>query len=68
MNFQGMGYKRFCGQVSLSVGVLLGNLETGSVYREVGETVEGGLRKLSMSLYVRSVMGIWSGAHLLEAL
>jgi hypothetical protein len=29
MNFQGMGYRRFCRQVSLSVGVPLGNLGRG---------------------------------------
>jgi len=34
MNFQGMGCRRFCRQVSLSVGVPLGNLERGSIYRD----------------------------------
>jgi len=34
MNFQGMGCRRFCRRVSLSVGVPLGNLGRESVYRE----------------------------------
>ena len=37
--------------VSLSVGVLLGNLGRGSVYREQREIVEGGLQKWIISLY-----------------
>jgi len=35
MNFQGMGCRRFCRRVSLSIQVPLGNLERGSVYREL---------------------------------
>jgi hypothetical protein len=31
----GMGFRRFCSWVSLSIGVLLGNLGRGSVYREL---------------------------------
>jgi hypothetical protein len=59
MNFQVMGCRRFCRQVSLSVGVPLGNLVRGSVYRELRETVKGGLRKWSISLYGSSVGGTW---------
>jgi len=35
MNFQGTGCRRFCSRVSLSVGVPLGNLGRGSIYREL---------------------------------
>ena len=59
MNFQGMACRRFCGRMSLSVGVPLGNLGRGSVYRELWEVVEGGLPKWSISLYGRSVRGTW---------
>jgi hypothetical protein len=51
MNFQGMGCRRFCRWVSLFVGVPLGNLGRGSIYRELWEIVEGGLWKWSISLY-----------------
>jgi len=58
MNFQGMGCRRFCVQV-LSVGVPLGNLGRGSIYRELRDIVEGQLRKWSISLYGSSVRGTW---------
>ena len=35
MNFQEMGCRRFCRWVSLFAGVPLGNLGSGSVYREL---------------------------------
>ena len=34
-NFQGMECRKFCRRVSLSIGVPLGNLERGSIYREL---------------------------------
>ena len=58
MTFQGMGCRRFCGQVCLRRG-LLGNLGRGSVYRELRESAEGGIRKWSISLYSSSVRGTW---------
>ena len=35
MNFQGMRSERFCSQVSLTVGVPMGNLWRGSIYKEL---------------------------------
>jgi hypothetical protein len=35
VNFQGMGCRKFCRWVSFSIGVPLGNLGRGSVYREL---------------------------------
>jgi hypothetical protein len=35
MTFQGMGCRRFCRQVSISIGVPLENLGRGSIYREL---------------------------------
>ena len=51
--------------MSLSVGAPLWKLGRGSVYRELQEIVEGGLRKWSISLYGSSVR---VGAHLLGTL
>ena len=51
--------------VSLSVGVLLGNLGRGSVYREQREIVEGGLQKWSISLYGLCQGNLQVGAPLL---
>jgi hypothetical protein len=45
--------------MSLFVGVPLGNLGRGSVYKELGEIVEGGLRKWIISLYGSTVRGTW---------
>jgi hypothetical protein len=59
MNFQGMECRRFYRLGSLSVGIPLGNLVRGSVYRELRKTVEGGVRKWSISLYGSSVRGTW---------
>jgi hypothetical protein len=55
MSFQGMGCRRFCRWVSLSIRVPLANLVRGSVYREL----EGGLQKWSISLYGSSPGGTW---------
>jgi len=55
MNFQGMGCRRFCRRVCLSIGVPLGNLGRRSTYREL--IVEGRLQKWSISLYGSSLRG-----------
>jgi hypothetical protein len=59
MNFQGMGCRRFCRRVSLSVGVLLRNWGRGPFSGNC-EIVGGVLRKWSISLYRSSVKGTWS--------
>jgi hypothetical protein len=59
MNFQGMGCRRFCGWVPLSVGVCWGTWGGGSIYRELREIVEGGLQKWCISLYGSSVRSAW---------
>jgi hypothetical protein len=47
MNSQGLGCRRFCRQVSISIGAPLGNLGRGSIYKELSR----GLQKWSISLY-----------------
>jgi len=48
-------------KTGVSVGAPLGNLGRGSVYRELLEVVEGGLREWSISFYGSSVRGSWRG-------
>jgi len=50
MNYQGWA-EEGSGDASLSVGAPLGNLGRGSVYRELQEIVEEGLRKWNISLW-----------------
>ena len=54
MNFQGMGCRRFCRWVSLFIGVPLGNLGRGSVYRELREIENSGN---GASLFMGALLG-----------